>query len=57
MMNIHEALENLGSFLTMLKMDGILSEKEEILMEDTAQCIQEFVNSVIDSDDDEEDYD
>ena len=57
-MNIYEALDKLSNFFDTLDEAGILSEEDFNLMNETEDCIRDFVDTIFSqSDDDEEDYD
>lgn len=56
-MTIYEALDKLSLFFDMLSETETLTEKQFNLMNETEDCIRDFVDTIFSQSDDEEDYD
>lgn len=56
-MTIHEALDKLNLFFDMLSETGVLTGEQFDLMNETEDCIRNFVDTIFSQSDDEEDYD
>lgn len=56
-MTIHEALDKLNLFFDMLSETGVLTREQFDLMNETEDCIRDFVDTVFSQLDDEEDCD